>query len=257
MEVMNEYIALKASNRKITFRLSPVAYMIELSRQFNGEAMKHKVGVKPELLRLSIYELIERFDIRDLATYLVLNHVYIYKNNQAIEVNLEHKGKRVRFMMTKKEQRDVLCCKTKRRDELVKMSFKFMRRRILKEFENTQKGLSKKARKTAWKKRFFAEFLEGDATGIKYFEFFDLSKKRLQVLKKFPKLVAKLKRFQEDRFIAEMVAEYIVPNPHGIADEGLGLDRFLSVLTSRQHKHSMVIQHILNALREFCIFFKF
>ena len=70
MKVMNEYLSLKNSKKKITFKLSSVAYMIELSKQFNSEAMSNKITVDENLLSLSIYELIEKIDIQDLATYI-------------------------------------------------------------------------------------------------------------------------------------------------------------------------------------------
>jgi hypothetical protein len=256
MKVMNEYISLKTSNKKITFKLNAVAYMIELSRQFNGEAMKDKITVDPRLLTLSLEELLNKIDITDLSTYIILNHVYVYKNNQTVEVKLNHKGKDISFSITKKEQRDILCCKTKRKDELVKMSFKFIKRKILKEFELKEKLKNKKIGKTSCKNKFFKTFLNGDATGIKFFEFFDLSKKRLKVLKTFSKLMNELKQYKDDKFIKEMIKEYILENSNDLLNEQMGLDGFMTIILSRQHKHSMVVQHILNSLKEFSDFFK-
>jgi hypothetical protein len=255
MKVMNEYLSLKISKKKITFKLSPVAYMIELSNQFNADAMRNKITVDGGLLSNSLEELLNMVNIEDFRTYIMLNHVYIYKNNQKVEVHVEHRGKQVKVTMTKKEQRDVLCCRTKRKDELVKMSFKFIKRKILKEFEKIQKKKNRNIKKNNWKKKFYKEYFEGNEVGIKYFEFFDLSKKRLETLKRFSKLTQKLKEFHEKQFIKEMVKEYIVDQSKYISDPHLGLDKFVGSLMSRQQKHSMVLQNVLNALKEFGSFF--
>lgn len=263
LKLMNEYISLKISKKKITFKLSPVAYMIELSKQFNADAMRNKIKVDAGLESQSLSSLLDQINVEDLRSYLVLNHVYIYKNNQNVEVTLNHKGRDLSFVMTKKEQRDVLCCRTKRKDELVKMSFKFIKRKILREFQTQVKSLSKKNAKegnrsrVSWKKQFYSKFFNNDQTGIKFFEFFDLSKKRLETLKRFEALVGKLKDFQDQLFIREMIREYIVEQSKNITDSGLTLDKFVSGLLSRQQKHSMVVQHVLNALNEFNAFFQF
>ena len=100
-------------------------------------------------------------------------------------------------------------------------------------FENTHKSKLKKV--------FYKKYLNGDIQAIKYFESFDLSRKGLETLKEFSELKKMMLLFQEKKYIATLVQEYIFEKSDEVLKEDITFQQFIKEILSRQHKHSVIM----------------
>ena len=254
MRIMNDFLNFKTnpnSNKKLN-------YMKDLIENIpkNNVSYCSKIHVNKSLMNLSIEDLINSFDIEDFTTYLVLGHTYIYKKHKKAKIKIDHKGTIFEFDLTCREQRDILCCKTKRKDELIKFSFKFIRRQVFKIFKMNHKRRFENTHKSKLKKVFYKKYLNGDIQAIKYFESFDLSRKGLETLKEFSELKKMMLLFQEKKYIATLVQEYIFEKSDEVLKEDITFQQFIKEILSRQHKHSVIMQGIINSLEQFIEFFQ-
>jgi len=227
-----------------------------VSKSTQGSGLTSKVPVDLELGTLSIEELISKFNVEDFCTYLILGHTYIYKKNKKVKIKIIHKKKLFEFDLTCREQRDILCCKTKRKDELIKLSFKFIRRQVFKNFKQNHKRRFEDTHKSKLKKMFYDKYLNSDNQAIKYFESFDLSRKGLETLKEFGELKKMMVNFQEEKYISALTQDYIFEKSDDVLKEDFSFQQFIKEVLSRQHKHSVVLQGIINSLEQFIEFFQ-
>lgn len=254
MRLMNDFVEVKTGKSCSTNKY--VESLVRSSRKNSQSSFTNKVKVDVSLLDSSVEQLINLFNIEDFNTYLVLGHTYIYKKNKRIRIKLYHRGELRELDLTCKEQRDILCCKTKRKDELIKFSFKFIRRQVFKKFKQNHKRRFEDTHKSKLKKIFYKKYLNGDEQAIKYFESFDLSRKGLETLKEFSELKKMMLMFQEDKYIAALTQDYIFEKTDEVLKEDISFQQFIKEVLSRQHKHSVVMQGIINSLEQFIEFFQ-
>jgi hypothetical protein len=255
MRMMNHFIDLK------TQKTSSQAHkymkdLISNSKKNSKKKFSKAVEVDPLLLTLSLEQLISAFDIEDFNTFLILGHTYIYKKNKKVRIKVQHKSKICEFDLTCKEQRDVLCCKTKRKDELIKFSFKFIRRQVFKNFKQNHKRRFEDTHKSKLKSLFYKKFLNNNEEAKKYFESFDLSRKGLETLKEFTELKKMMIAFHKEKYILSLTQDYIFEKTDDVLKEDISFQQFMQEVLSRQHKHSVVIQGIINSLEQFIEFFQ-
>jgi hypothetical protein len=255
MKLVNDFLEMKMKNQDINSDLCLASLIINANENLT-EAMNSKLTINQQYLSLSIEELISLFDIRDFATYLTLAHTYIPKKQKQIKLIISHKSKKFKFDFSIKEQINLLCCKTKRKDELIKFSFKFIRRQVLKQFQEENKYKLNKADKNKMKHIFYSKFLNENEEAIQYFESFDLSRKGLKVLSQYVQLKKMMIQFCNNFYIESMLNEYIYRKSDQIFHEDLNFVGFLSEVLSRQHKHSVIVQGVINSLEQFIDFFK-
>ena len=253
MRVMNDFLLAKSGPAESPRYMDA---LIRNSRRASPQVLSGRVKVDVSLARRPLSELIGLFDIADFATYLVLGHTYIYKKHKKVRVRVAHRGRLHEFDLTCREQRDILCCKTKRKDELIKFSFKFIRRQVFKNFKQAHKRRFEDTHKSKLKQMFYDRYLCGDAQAIKYFESFDLSRKGLETLKEFSELKKMMVLFQEQEYIGALTQDYIFEKSDDILKEDFTFQQFIKEVLSRQHKHSVVMQGIVNSLEQFIEFFQ-
>jgi hypothetical protein len=218
----------------------------------NAENFTTKIEIQKNLLNLSLEDLIKLIDIKDVNTYLLITHRFISKKDKDQQMKLIHHGKLYEFSLNTFEQQQLLCCKTKRKDELIKFSFKFIRRELVKKFRAT---VGPTMDKMKVKHMFNKRYLHGNKGAIKYFESFDVSKKGLKILDEFKKLKTMMLGVQKKGYIEALIKEYIWKKGSQILEDSFSFRKFVEEILSRQHKHSMVVQGVLNSLNQFEHFF--
>ena len=97
-----------------------------------------KLKVDPSLLEFSIEQLISKINIEDVPLYMWLNKIQIEKHKDR-EVKFLDKLGKVHFFKIFFEEKKFVCCRSKRKDEILKFSFKLLRKKMLFRFENNQK----------------------------------------------------------------------------------------------------------------------
>ena len=256
MKMVRDFIYIKSEKGELAHDQHQMANLIRLSNHSSQDSFRNKIIIDETLCSLSIDALLSRFDITDFYTYLILGHTYIKKKERQVRVKLKHNDTLYSFIMTSREQRDLLCFKIKRKDELIKFSFKYIRRQIFKEFREKHKRRFEEPDRNKLKQIFFNQYFKGDKEAITYFESFDLSRKGLEILRGYSDLKEMMCSFQEGKYIKSLVHEYIFDKSDDILKEHLGFQGFVKEVLSRQHKHSVVVQGVLNSLDQFIQFFQ-
>ena len=254
MYMMNQYLddINKNTTQRIESSLETLLNALKTNtKDLTGVRFKLKEGIMNKTLE----ELIDSIDILDIQTFLILNHTFINKKDIYKEVKILHKKKLYKFMLSTKLQTEFFCCKTKRKDELVKFSYKFIRKQIYKDFCRQNQdlvGMKKNEIKAVFNKKYFGN----DLTAINFYKSFDLSREGLRVVKQFNPIKKLIIKFVKTNFISTLIEDYILYKPDDILKDEVSLELFVSELLSRQHKHSMTIQLVLSSLFQFIIFFK-
>jgi hypothetical protein len=256
MKMVKDFIYIKSEKGVLSEDQQQMASLIRLSNHSTQNSFKNQIVVDKSLLNLSIEELLSKFDIRDFYIYLILGHSYIKKKERKTRIELKFKNEKYSFIMTSREQRDLLCFKIKRKDELIKFSFKYIRRQIFKEFRKKHKRRFEEPDRNKLKQIFFQQYFQGDQEAIDYFESFDLSKKGLEILRGYSDLKEMMCSFQQKKYIKSLIHEYIFDKSDDILKEDLDFTDFIKEVLSRQHKHSVVVQGVLNSLEQFIQFFQ-
>ena len=97
MENMKTYLKIKSKDpcTEIT--------KIEIQKFYNQKtAIKHKNNIDKTLLKLSLFELVEKVDIRDIQTFICLTYVYIPKAEGTRTVRLSVNDIETRCLSLKK-----------------------------------------------------------------------------------------------------------------------------------------------------------
>lgn len=253
LRLMHQFICFKLERRGPEFQ--NMSRLVSACRSNSADQDWHECPVDRAWLELPLWRLLDEFDINRVAVYVVLAHRLIHKHERHPSLRLVYDGEEVQFQMTSKEQLRILCCKKKRKDELIKFSFKFIRRHILAEFRKTHFAGDPNANKKRVKQKFYKMYLENDEDAIRYFESFDVSRKGLLKLKDHIALKLLIQDFQHKHYLKSLIQEYILDQNDEILTEDLTFQEFVENSLSRQHRHTMVIQGVVNSLELFLDFF--
>lgn len=253
MRVFNNFLFIKSEDEQVQNREQDLAQMIKLIQKSWIGHLKMKLEIDLSLISKSLKELVDLVQIEDLANYLILSNFYLHKGRKSGNIELTHRNKTFSIEIIKKEQKDILCCKTKRKEELNKFSLKFVRKELLKQFKTGfREGFSDKKLKSL----FYKRFLDNRPDGIDAFESLDLPKKYMMELKNYSFLVDQIKIYNQQKFIEAVVSKYIMGKVDFLTSKFISIKTFIDEILSRQHINSISIQSVLNALEQFIIFFE-
>ena len=252
LRLMNDFVSLKQAPERAAD--STLARLVEKCRVNQVNVFKNQVPVRERLLGLSLQQLVDEVDIRDVGLYVLIVHRFMAKKDKHATVRAWHRGRVVEFSLNSNEQHDLLCCKTKRRDEIVKFSFKFIRRQLISGFRPQVPG---PVDRLGLKSEFNRRYLQSDPAAVAYFESFDISRKGLHVLRRFGELRQMMEAFCKTGYIEALVRKYICRQRSGVLDDSTGFEEFADEMMSRQHKNSTTLQGALNSLEQFREFFIF
>lgn len=207
-----------------------------------------KLKIDQNICNKTVNQLLDMIHIQDIETYIYLTHVFIQKREKSKLISLLYKNEEFSFDLNYQEQVQILCGKVKRKDELIKLGFKFCRRQLMK--EEFGGNLKNNKQRESLKQNFYSKFFENDQTTIKFFESFELTKKQVKVLKNHSVFLNKLSDFLENKFIIFLIDEYILNKYNSIMVSNIGYCEFIAELFSRQHPHSILLQDIINSYYE-------
>ena len=264
MDLCKSFLNLKTGEEIFKTRLSfdvhkgnhqKVKNILQNNNYYNNKLLKY--GIDARLFALSLEELMAQVDVCFFQNYLLLTHVYLTKKYSKKTVNLRLRGKSYTFRFTLKEQEQIFCSKSKRRDELIKFSYKFIRKQIFKNFKKElflrRKDLS--SNEDA-KQEFYAQVLNRNQEAIDYFNSVDVSKKHLKKFEKCRQIVDMIHHYKDNKYIEEQIETNIFKKAETIFRDDLTFENFLKCLFCGQHKHSVILQDIINSHNIFDIFFQ-
>lgn len=248
IKIVEEFLLYKTQERPMNVYTEFFKKISNLDKNDKNTKIDHTIPINKDHLNKNIYELTEEVDIECLQMYIFLSNIFINKKDKAKNISFIYKNHQYDFIYRMQEQEKMLCCKIKRKDELIKFTFKFIRRQIMRDFMNQYK---KKLSYTQLKHKFYSIFLNSDKKAIKYFESFDVSKKGLLILEPFTNLSRLMNEFKSHQYIQRVMEEYIMIKVDPSIKKSISFRSFVEESLSRQHKQSLVVQNIINSLEIF------
>jgi hypothetical protein len=247
-KVVEEFLLYKTQQRPENVYTQFFKKALNASKLDKDMDTADKLPIDKRLINKSLQELTDLVDIECLQIYIFLSNIFISKKEKAKKISFIYKNHQYEFLFKMQEQEKLLCCKVKRKDELIKFTFKFIRRQIMKDFTNKHK---KKLSYSQLKLKFYSAFLNSDKKAIKYFESFDVSKKGLLILEPFTELSQLINDFKSNQYMHRVMEEYIMVKVDPSIKNSIPFRSFVEESLSRQHKQSLVVQNILNSLEIF------
>lgn len=216
-----------------------------------------KFPIPERLISMNIEQLVDEVKIEAVQNYLLMIHVYIPHKKWIVDIPINIEGQITQINLSNIEQEIILCGKLKRRDEYIKLGFKFVRRHLLKNFAKKKKIKFNLQNSERIKELFNNQFFGNDKQAISFFESFDLTKKNIYLIKRHPELLNNFESFINESFLYSFVIDYIFKKDNLVMHKTTTLFNFLKEILSRQHKHSIMFFDILNcfqALKDFLSF---
>lgn len=229
-------------------------YLSSIAQSSMGKDIP-KFKIEPELLNLSLRELVLKVTIIDLEDFLFLSRLYLPNKGLEKPLIFVRNDQTIPLTLTVKEQSSLFCTKTKRKDELVKFGFKFVRKRILNDFSRAKSRKLTKPNKDGLKDLFKKEMLCNNTKISNAFYGVDLAKKQLPLLRQSKRLIEKIKFFLGNSYIKDQISYNIFQKNEAALDPGYSLQQYLKVYFANQHKNRLVLQDVLNSLKVFSEFF--
>lgn len=254
IKLVEQFLLFKTQNEPENMFMNFFMNDYQLSKDNQNQNNIQLLSIDKDLLDKDIYDMIDQVDIECLQIYIFLSNVFICKKEKKKNISFIYKNFQYEFIYKIDEQERILSCKTKRKDELVKFSFKFIRRQILKDYTIQNK---KKHNLNELKYKFYLKYMKSNRKAINYFESFDVSKKGLLILEPYTELIKLIKNFKSKKYIERVIDEYIMLKTDPSITKSISFRNFVEESLSRQHKQSIVIQNIINSLEIFENFFMF
>lgn len=213
-----------------------------------------KFKIDKELLTLDLHRLIEKLSLSQVSLYVLLTNLYMTGKESSRVVSLLE-GTQIRVDIKANEQ--ALFYKSKRKDELVKFSFKFIRKHILGRFRRSLEAQGTRLKSRENKRKFDSVYFGPNLKAKNYFYSMEVNKKNLPHLKQSPEVVGLIKEYVKDGFLADQINSNIFNKNNNIFREDLTLVDFIRKIFVVQNKNNFTLQNILNSLYVFRHFFVF
>lgn len=221
----------------------------------NLEDVKNlRFRVRPDLLKMNLKKLLAEIQLSDVSHYVLLTNLYMTgkENTRVVALHCQTK-----IQVEIKTNEECLFYKSKRKDELVKFSFKFIRKHILNRFRRSIETSGQKLKSRENKRRFDARYF-GDKTLAKnYFYSMEVNKKNLNHLEESPEVIGLINSYVKDGFLSDQINYNIFNKNNNIFREDLTLRDFVRKIFVVQNKNNFTLQNILNSLYVFLHFFVF
>jgi hypothetical protein len=206
------------------------------------------------LVSKTLNELIELINVKDVSTYVLMTNVYMSGKENFRKIHL-YEGHS--FTINIKINEEVLFYKSKRKDELVKFSFKFIRKQLINNHRKKISGKSSKLKAQFVRKDFNEKVLKNDSEVIEYFYSMEVNKKNLKSLRRAPEVIKMVNKYKENYFLEDQIIFNIFQKKENIFREDVSLLDFIKKIFIVQNKNNVTLQSVLNSLYVFDSFFKF
>ena len=222
-------------------------------RRMSPNQSDFRFPVPVELRNMSVHELLDCIDLSHLQTYIIFNKTVIKKNRYR-EVSFNRPGampRRESLILSYDEHARVFNSKFKRKDELTKFLYKYIKKQLFREYREVARE-THTGRRAPSHKSLVANFDKTylpDATSRKLYYSENINKKTLGQLKtQNPLIAAQIIDFIQTRLMSDLVNKFYSEERHKIFSAGLGLVQFSHVFRHHAKKHSLVFKDCVPAL---------
>ena len=221
------------------------------------ETPRPRFEVDSSLWALPLGQLLDRVDLSLYPAFITLSNLFIMKSLSSKVATLNLAGREFKFTVTFEEQQWIMCSKIKRKDELIKFSYRFIRKQIFKAFKQRICVEGENLRLEEIRRRFNEVYLKGDPRIVEYYKSVDISKKRLNNLAECRQLRGEIDRYKQDKYFPKQIEKMVFYKDDQIFQDQLTFDVFLKTVFCSQFKNSMILQDIIQSYFIFESFFQF
>lgn len=197
-----------------------------------------KLPTCTDLYNKSIQDLVMMFNSEDLYFYSLLNKCFIGKRDAPKSFIFKDKQIELNFWM----KESFVAAKNKRYDEIIKFSFKFVRRQVLFQFQ--KKFEFNNLNQKQLKLKFNEMILEGKKELIDNFFSYEVSIQSLKIINSNPILNNIILDYIENDFISDFLYEIGNCNHSEIFSNHLLLGNFYEMMFSIQQKKKLMLEDL-------------
>lgn len=224
--------------------------------RFNQENLEDsiKFTIEKSLKNYLLTDLVEMFSMTNILDYILLTNIYMCGKESTRKVSL-YSGKSMSINI--KTNEELLFYKSKRKDELVKFSFKFIRKQIINSYKVDISNPKQKIKAQIVKQEFNRNVLLNNRKVINYFYSMEVNKKNLKFLEETPQIIEMINEYRKCLYVKDQINLNIFQKSEKIFKEDITLLDFMKKIFILQNKNNVTLQSILNSLYVFDGFFQF
>ena len=210
---------------------------------------KKRLKIDYNLKNQTISQLLSQIDLRDLQIYISINKSVVKKNKyQDISFRRRDNNELENIIISYDEHHQLFCPKFKRKDELTKFLFKYIKKQIFSEYK---KQTLEKEGKVAYKmivSNYDTEFLP-DKTTRKIFYSENINKKNLLLLKKKNKKVTQsIIKYVKTSLINHLITKIYQEDEPAIFGNRVTFSEFAKMFLHSSKKHVLLFKDCVIAL---------
>jgi sulfur carrier protein ThiS len=217
-----------------------------------------KIPLNQSLMKLSISELLAEVDLRDLQIYISINKTVVKKHKyHDISFRRRDNQEIENIIISYDEHFRLFCPKYKRKDELTKFLFKYIKKQMFNEYREKAVKNGKKIPYKMIVSNYDSEFLP-DTTSRKIFYSENINKKNLLIfIKSNPEMKGIISEYVTRKLINDLVSKLYNEDESPIFGNTLSLKEFAKVFVHASKKHILLFKDCVIALETLNEVFKF
>lgn len=214
-----------------------------------GQGKSPSLVIDDSLWCMGVTQLIQEIDLRDIQIYIALNKTVIKKNGyKDVAFRRRDNNKVEKLVVSYDEHFELFCPKSKRKDELTKFLFKYIKKQI---FTSYKEDCLMKNNKMVHKNivlGFDTKYLKkGQAKKIFYSE--NINKKNLNLLReKNSKINSLMNDYVQNSLISDIIHKFYKEESPSIFCNSVDFEKFSELFLHNCKKHMLLFKDCVIAL---------
>lgn len=196
-----------------------------------------------ELMSLSLEDLVAKISYSDLRTYSFLNGVFLSNKRPSKKINFAFGNEQHRINISIYHKNHILMTKSKRKDEYIKLGFKFIKKKLL----NLNKDMLVKTETRPIGHRenkltFYSNILEESANLIRIFDRAEPTKKDFFTMNRHHKLKKAISEIIQFSLQEDLILEKVMGPSENLMERTVCPFEFLKLFFGSQQRKSLSLQ---------------
>jgi hypothetical protein len=255
LRAMRSFLYLKTKMPSLSLETFGIQNLLNFCKSNPYDKIKSRLPIDSNLLSLTIDDLISLIDIRDIRTYIMLVRIDITPK-ETTDVKINYKGQILTFELSDKERREVLCGKTKQRDDLIKLAFDLIRKELLNEFKKNVMHKTNNFKISLVRRGFINEYFQNDPDAKDFMTTTQLPQPKPRLFSCFPYFTGLVRNFQKTKFFDRIINQIIFQGREQKKwKEEISFEEFYLKVFFRHFYGGYVLIDLINSLKYFCTYF--
>ena len=224
----------------------------------NGLGNSEKIPLNSSLMGLSISQLLSEIDLRDLQIYISINKTVVKKHKyHDISFRRRDNHEIENIIISYDEHFRLFCPKYKRKDELTKFLFKYIKKQMFNEYRVQAVRGGEKIPYKMIVSNYDTEFLP-DTTSRKIYYSENINKKNLVIfMNANPGMAKMICEYVTQKMVKDLVTKLYNEEESPVFGNTLSLKEFANVFVHASKKHILLFKDCVIALETLNEVFKF